>query len=271
VSNAEVGDVGGALLGTSSNDILTGTAAIDSIDGLEGNDQISGGDGADMLFGGAGNDRLAGNAGNDRLDGGQGFDRAVYTDATGGVTINLAAGTASGAGVDSDTLTNIEGVVGSSFADTYNAAGFTGDSATPGTPIGFNEFEGGAGDDTVIGTVNALGAALTRVSYLSATAGVTVDIQAGTAAGDASVGHDTFVGPGILAAWGSTHDDTLLGSNNGSGSVEVFSGFAGTDTINGRGGFDRADWTRMRPRRPASPFTWPPAPSRATPPSVTTR
>ena len=34
----------------------------------------------------------------------------------------------------------------------------------------------------------------------------------------------------------------LLGSNNGFGTVEVFAGFAGNDTINGRGGFDRADY-----------------------------
>jgi len=72
-----------------------------------------------------------------------------------GITVNMAAGTASGAGVDSDTLVNIEGIVGSNFADTYNAAGFTGASGVPGTPIGYNEFEGGAGNDTVIGDVNA--------------------------------------------------------------------------------------------------------------------
>jgi VCBS repeat-containing protein len=244
VDHAVVASPTGPVLGTSGNDVLTGTAAIDTIDGREGNDQISGGAGADLLFGGAGNDRIAGNAGNDHIDGGAGFDRALYTDATGGVTVNMAAGTASGAGVDSDTLTNIEGVVGSGFADTYDATGFTGNSGVPGTPIGYNEFEGGAGNDTVIGTVNALGAYLTRVSYVSATAGVTVDLAAGTADGDASVGHDTFVGPGIQSAWGSAYADTLSGSNNGFGTIEVFSGFAGNDVINGRGGFDRADYNQ---------------------------
>ncbi|MEH2565235.1 VCBS domain-containing protein [Bradyrhizobium sp. AZCC 2289] len=244
VQNAVVASPAGPVLGTSGNDVLTGTAAIDTIDGLEGNDNISGGAGADLLFGGAGNDRIAGNAGNDHIDGGAGFDRALYTDATGGVTVDMAAGTASGTGADSDTLTNIEGIVGSGFADTYNAAGFTGNSAVPGSPIGLNEFEGGAGNDTVIGDVNALGAYLTRVSYVSATAGVTVDLAAGTADGDASVGHDTFVGPGIFSAWGSAYADTLSGSNNGFGTIEVFSGFAGNDTINGRGGFDRADYNQ---------------------------
>jgi VCBS repeat-containing protein len=228
-------------IGTSGNDVLTGTSAGDTIDGREGADQISGGDGADILLGGSGNDRLAGNSGDDRLDGGLGFDRAVYTDATGGISVNMAAGTVSGAGVGNDTLTNIEGIVGSAYADTYNAAGFTGNANVPGSPIGFNEFEGGAGDDTIIGTVNALGAGLTRVSYVSATSGVTVDLAAGTGDGDASVGHDTF-GQGIFAVWGSGYNDMLNGSNNGPGTVEVFAGFAGNDTINGRGGFDRADY-----------------------------
>ncbi|MDN5003916.1 VCBS domain-containing protein [Bradyrhizobium sp. GCM10027634] len=243
VKEAVVASPTGPILGTSGNDVLTGTAAIDTIDGLEGNDQISGGDGADLLFGGAGNDRIAGNAGNDHIDGGAGFDRALYTDATGGVTFNMAAGTASGAGVDNDTLVNVEAIVGSAFDDTYDATGFTGVSGIPGSPIGYNEFEGGAGNDTIIGTVNTQGAFLTRVSYVSATAGVTVDLAAGTADGDASVGHDTFLG-GIQSVWGSSHDDILRGSNNGFGTVEVFAGFAGNDTIDGRGGFDRVDYNQ---------------------------
>ncbi|GGI24311.1 beta strand repeat-containing protein [Bradyrhizobium guangdongense] len=243
VQAAVVASPTGPIMGTSGNDVLTGTAGIDTIDGREGNDQISGGDGADLLFGGAGNDRIAGNAGNDHIDGGAGFDRALYTDATGSVTINMAAGTASGAGVDSDTLVNIEGIVGGAFDDTYDATGFTGVSGIPGSPIGYNEFEGGGGNDTVIGTVNAQGAFLTRVSYVSATSGVTVDIAAGTADGDASVGHDTFLG-GIQSIWGSSHDDVLRGSNNGFGTVEVFAGFAGNDTIDGRGGFDRVDYNQ---------------------------
>jgi VCBS repeat-containing protein len=243
VQAAVVASPAGPILGTSGNDVLTGTAAIDTIDGLEGNDQISGGDGADLLFGGAGNDRIAGNAGDDHIDGGAGFDRALYTDATGGVAINMAAGTASGAGVGSDTLVNVEAIVGSAFDDTYNATGFTGISGIPGSPIGYNEFEGGGGNDTVIGTVNAEGAFLTRVSYVSATSGVTVDLAAGTADGDASVGHDTFLG-GIQSVWGSSHDDVLRGSNNGFGTAEVFAGFAGNDTIDGRGGFDRVDYNQ---------------------------
>ncbi|MBR0830454.1 VCBS domain-containing protein [Bradyrhizobium manausense] len=242
VQNAVVGDVDGAQLGTLGDDVLTGGNGSDSIDGLDGNDHIGGGAGNDFLYGGAGKDYLTGGAGDDLLDGGQGFDRAIYTDATGGITANLAAGTVSGPGVDTDTLVNIEAVVGSNFADTLDAREFTGDSNVPGTPIGFNEFEGKGGDDVIYSNSNSQGAELTRVSYVSATGAVTVDLAAGTADGDLSVGHDTLIGSGFIGAWGSAFDDVLKGTNNPNFSAEVFSGFAGNDLIDGRGGFDRVDY-----------------------------
>jgi Ca2+-binding RTX toxin-like protein len=114
----------GIINGTPNADVLTGTSQVDAIFGLDGND------------------RLQGLAGNDRLDGGNGFDRAIYTDATGPVTVNLAVGTAGGAGVGTDTLVNIKGAVGSDFADTFNAAGFTGSTGQPGLATGQNSFEG---------------------------------------------------------------------------------------------------------------------------------
>ncbi|WP_340670738.1 VCBS domain-containing protein [Bradyrhizobium ottawaense] len=242
VSNAVLTPVGNALFGSLGDDLLSGGTGNDLIDGQDGNDRISGGDGNDILFGGAGKDYLGGGSGDDILDGGPGFDRALYTDATGGVTIDLAAGTASGAGVGTDTLVNIEAAVGSDFADTFNAAGFTGDAHVPGSPVGYNEFEGRGGDDTIISNTNSQGAELTRVSYVSATGAVTVDLVAGYAQGDASVGHDTLVGSGFNGVWGSAHNDTILGSNNPMFTAEVYSGFAGNDYIDGRGGYDRVDY-----------------------------
>src|SRR5262249_15309443 len=161
-----------------------------------------------------------------------------FSDATGGVTINLAAGTASGPGVGSDTLVGIEGAVGGDFADTFDARNFTGVSGNPGAPTGFNEFEGRGGNDTSYTLVNAQGAILTRVSSVSATGPVTVDFAAHTADGDASVGHDTFNGA-VGNVTGSAFADTLSGSDNPNFTVEVFDARAGNDTINGRGGFDR--------------------------------
>ena len=212
---------------------LTGGNGVDAIDGWEGNDQINGLGADDLLYGGVGNDVLDGGAGNDFLDGGIGRDWAVYTDATGGITVNLAAGTVSGAGVGTDTLRSIEQIRGSNFADQISAAGFgtTGPNAPSPDKISFanNFIEGMAGDDTITGNGR------TSISYESATAGVTVDLAAGTASGDASVGTDHFTG--VISVKGSAFDDHLYGSNT-TVTGELFLPQGGNDYIDGRGGFD---------------------------------
>jgi Ca2+-binding RTX toxin-like protein len=73
--------------------------------------------GNDSIAGGAGYDYLYGGAGNDTLDGGADSDSVNYYDATGPVTVNLALGTATGAGIGSDTLISVENVTGSQYAD----------------------------------------------------------------------------------------------------------------------------------------------------------
>src|SRR5262249_23233062 len=94
----------------------------------------------------------------------------------------------------------------------------------------FNQFEGLGGNDTITGNGN------TRVIYSSATAAVTVDMAAGTATGDLSVGTDSFTG--VNSATGSAVGDTLLGPAHG----ETFLALGGNDLIDGRGGFDSAQY-----------------------------
>ena len=212
------------IVGDGSDNILTGTLLKETIKGL------------------GGNDTLQGLAGNDRLDGGTGIDRAVYTDATGSISVDVAAGTVSGAGVGTDTLVSIEQIRGSAFADIYVATGYTGVSSIGSLQANFNEFEGMAGDDVITGNGG------TQLSYLNAAAGVTVNFTSwvagqgasGTATGDASVGTDTFTGVQVVR--GSEFADTFHGSNNLTG-AEVFQGRAGDDFIDGGGGFDRATYS----------------------------
>src|SRR4029079_9241570 len=64
------------------------------------------------------------------------------------------------------------------------------------------------------------------------------DIAAGSATGNASVGHDTF--SGVSSLRGSNFNDTLLGSDNGFTTAESFEGRGGNDFIDGRGANDRA-------------------------------
>ena len=92
----------------------------------------------------------------------------------------------------------------------------------------------------IIGAINAQGQALTRIAYLSATGAVTVDIAAGTADGDASVGHDTF--SNVSTIWGSASNDTFCGSDNAFGTYETYEGRGGDDFIDGRGGYDQVTY-----------------------------
>ncbi|MGY4291849.1 hypothetical protein ACVWXO_011115 [Bradyrhizobium sp. LM2.7] len=199
---------------------------------------ILGDAGDNTLTGTAGNDAFQGFGGNDIFNGLSGVDRAVYVDATGGITADLTAGTVTGPGVGTDTLIGIEAIQGSNFADHYSAIGFSGNSGVPGTPIGFNSFEGMGGDDVIVGTVNPSGQILTRISFVSATAAVIVDFVAGTASGDASVGNDTFTN--VNSVIGSAFGDALRGSDNPNGTFEQYDGRAGNDLIDGRGGYDFA-------------------------------
>ncbi len=105
--------------------------------------------------------------------------------------------------VGTDTLTAVESVRGTNLADTYNATGFNGASTDFGPTSTFNEFEGMAGNDTITGNGN------TRISYISSTGGVTVDLIAGTAIGNSSVGTDTITG-GVNSVRGSNFNDILV-------------------------------------------------------------
>jgi Ca2+-binding RTX toxin-like protein len=124
--------------------------------GETGDDTILGGAGNDQLDGGDGNDTLEGAAGSDGLIGGAGIDTASYAGSAAGVSVNLATGIVSGGDAAGDTLSGIEQVMGSGFADTLTGnAGANmlwgmggGDVLTGGG--GADVLKGGAGDDRFV-------------------------------------------------------------------------------------------------------------------------
>ena len=129
---------------SAGNDVLTGTAAANVIKGFAGHDFIKGLAGNDTLSGNDGGDFLTGGLGNDKLNGGNGIDLVNYADLATAVTIDLRGDAATDTdiakrGSETDTLTGIEGAVGSSKGDI-----FFGDS------LG-NWFQGGGGKDTYTG------------------------------------------------------------------------------------------------------------------------
>ena len=121
------------------NDTLTGNSAANTLAGLTGNDVLDGGAGDDWIDGGAGADQIAG---------GLGLDYASFAFSASGVTVSLATGTGTGGEAQGDTLSGIEGLYGSAFADS-----FTGDALSNYLHGlgGSDVLNGGAGVDTLIG------------------------------------------------------------------------------------------------------------------------
>jgi Ca2+-binding RTX toxin-like protein len=146
----------------------------------------------------------------------------------GGITVNMAAGTVTGpAAIGTDTLRRVESVRGTNFDDIYDATGFSGSSTNAGSFGTFNDFEGVGGNDIIIGNGN------TQIVFFNASAGVTVDLAAGTATGNSSVGSDTFTG--VSRVRGSNFADTITGD----GSNNVLDGRTGDDTLTGGDGDDQ--------------------------------
>jgi Ca2+-binding RTX toxin-like protein len=198
------------------DETLTGASKADTLNGGDGNDVLIGLAGNDTLDGGNGDDLLNGGSGDDTLIGGAGNDTASYSDATGGVTVNLTVAVAQATGGSgSDTLSGIENLVGSAFDDVL-----TGDA-------GANNLNGGAGNDTLDG-----GAGNDTAVYRDALAGVTVSLALADAQATGGSGTDTLIG--IENLIGSSFDDVLYGDSN----VNRIEGGAGNDTIAGGLGND---------------------------------
>lgn len=210
------------LEGTPRRDIISGLGGRDTIKGLGGNDIICGFDGADTIIGGSGADLLSGDggndsvsggagdfdnvwgfSGNDALNGGGGFDWVLYRGAPGPVALDLSAGSATGEGTD--TLSGLEGVVGSRFDDV-----FTGDDAD-------NTFQAEDGNDAIDG-----GAGVVFASFFLSPGPVTVDLAAGTAAGE---GTDSLTGIESVTGSGD-FGDSLSGDSLGNELI----GAGGDDT-----------------------------------------
>ncbi|OUR77095.1 hypothetical protein A9Q83_12840, partial [Alphaproteobacteria bacterium 46_93_T64] len=222
------------LVGDTDNDLLIGTGLADVITGGDGDDLIIAKNGNDTVQGGAGDDTLVGEGGDDSLDGGEGFDTAYLDASTTGVTITLDTVSTGTGSVEegTDTLVSIEKIVGSDHNDTFVAnAGFSGSYGN------FNAFEGQDGDDTITGNGN------TRVDYINADGGVTVDLSDGTAEaaglGATNIGFDNLLG-GINQIGGSMFSDSLSGGVDDY--YESFRGRDGNDTIDGGSGFDESDY-----------------------------
>jgi Ca2+-binding RTX toxin-like protein len=254
--------------GTNGNDVLTGTAGSDLLSGLGGEDTLYGGNGADFLNAGDGDDTLVGGAGADTLDGGDGRDAASYSHSPSAVTVNLTTGVGVGGDAQGDTLTSIETVYGSMYADALTGSadrdqlyGAAGNDTLDGR-AGHDLLHGGSGNDTLYGGdgndhlysesgADSLyggndsdfirggegadylhgGAGVDTASYFGSAAGVTVNLATGIGKGGDAQG-DTLVS--IEDLGGSFFDDVLIGNADSN----RLGGVAGKDILTGAAGAD---------------------------------
>ncbi len=208
---------------------IPGTAADDVFFGGDDPDQLTGALGNDSLTGNGGDDTLNGGIGNDTLDGGAGNDTATYATAAAGVTVILLSNSAQPTGgAGTDTLINVESIIGSGFADTL--LGTAGANTLSGG-MGDDRIEGGDGPDSLDG-----GGGIDLLAYTSATGGITVSLALPGGQVTGGAGIDTVANFENLR--GSAFGDVL----GGDAGANVIEGDAGDDTMNGAGGIDTASY-----------------------------
>ncbi|RAU20613.1 hypothetical protein CU669_17420 [Paramagnetospirillum kuznetsovii] len=119
-----------------------------TIEGSAGNDVINGGNAGEYLWGYYGDDIIAGGGGNNTIDGDSGTDIATYDAMTSGVTATITGSAISVVHDTSntDTISNVEILVGSTHNDSFSTNG-----TAAGTIIG----DGGTDSFTLTGTVTA--------------------------------------------------------------------------------------------------------------------
>jgi len=163
------------IWGAGGNDTLLGVGGDDYLDGGDGNDLIFGdldpeaqdqgniAAGSDSLYGGAGDDTLVGGSGANEIAGGDGFDTATYAVYHDGfdwgyrLVCNLQTGVATvyeidwRSGTESvfavDTISGIEHVRGTDGGDYLRGV----NAYVPGS-LTRNSADGGAGNDTIVGS-----------------------------------------------------------------------------------------------------------------------
>lgn len=231
---------------TAQNTVGAGTDTITQFENITGsafNDSLSGDGNANVIEGGLGDDVI---------NGGAGIDTASYEGSNAAVTVNLGlTGALNTIGAGSDTLSAIENLTGSGFADTLTGSsadnvidgGFGNDTiaASSGndtvTGGGGNDLiDGGAGTDTAVYSGNRA-----DYSIVSARTGTKTSlIITGKDGVDTLTGIEQlqfadglFAAPITLTAGNDTYTGTSAG--------DLIQGLAGNDVISGAAGNDFLD------------------------------
>ncbi len=241
LSNVSV-DTDGEEYATANDGLPESSTKEQGLDKLYSIENLSGSSYSDTLIGDDNDNILHGVAGEDLIFGEGGSDTVSYINAEDGVTVDLInqsaddyddsstyepstqqAVTNDGYG-DQDYISGIENVTGSSYDDSIT--GDDNNNILEGGE-GNDTLEGRGGDDTIYGGTADDGDTeddTDTVSYSTASSGISVDLEAGTAS-DGDGGTDTLVD--IDNVIGSDYDDTFVSDSNDN----TFDGGTGSDTV----------------------------------------
>ncbi len=140
------------VAGGGGGDTLTGDAQSNTLSGNGGNDTLNGGAGADTLNGGANNDIFVASIGdgNDIITGGAGADTLDLSATSAAAIVTTILATS--ADIGSDTLSQLENVIGSSGGDTITLNGNANVIQGRG---GADIIDAGGANDTITGGLGA--------------------------------------------------------------------------------------------------------------------
>jgi Ca2+-binding RTX toxin-like protein len=172
-------------------------------------------------------DTITGNAGNNLIDGGGGVDTVRFDGVAAAVTVNLLTGTATGQGTD--TLRNIENVVGSSLAD--NITGNNGNNVLDGKG-GADILAGLGGNDTYV-VDNAADVVKEAAGADNDTVLASVSYKLGAGQSIETL-ETTSANAAVISLTGNELRQAIIGN----GGANFINGGGGNDTLTGGGGAD---------------------------------
>lgn len=210
----------------------------------DGDFTILGGVGDDTLIGGGGNDYFRGAGGTDVIDGGAGYNRISFFYASSAVKLDLnVQGSAQSTGLGTLTLSNVDDVSGTRFADLLtgndhdNLLQGNGGSDTLIGNLGNDWFQVGPTTDSheiPKGVVISGGGGTDLIDFFDngrSTSFITLDLSN---AATQDTGQGTYKISGVENAAGTLTDDKISGT---SGANSLY-GNSGDDTLIGGGGND---------------------------------